>query len=707
MKFKHSIILVAFSIIGFACQAPLPEPTPVVDREAPTRVTVEAPTATPRPSVTPLPTFTATPTGQPLPQLPPTATPDAGFYRNPELGFSFNHPISWQIEETGGNLPAAVVYDDDDPVQMFVGGEPVEAGTSLDEYVVTLAQTFGISTTVELIDQIPTTLASGTDATRFQFRWAEPDADVETGQFQAEGLATIANGQGFALIMSGRPEIISTRLQTFEAIAASFSLDQPELFGISRENGLVLLTERPLTLDPARSGQGAGGIAAHLYSGMVRIGADLQPQPELADSWEVDETGTIYTFRLRDNLTFHSGESLDASSVIASWERARQEGGLTAQAIFAGIEGFEATDAQTIVVTLTDPYPGFLFRAAQPAMMVMSPADLERLAGGDPLTRPDGSGPFSLRRYEPDEVILLDRFDAYHSPAELANIIYLPFGETGMSAYESGLLDMAGVAPFNLARVQDPADPLAGDLVTIDRLCTEMLVFDTSRPPFDNLLNRQIFAQAVDQQILSEVVLSGARPEADLFLPPQMPGRGSFPVGLEATDVASLTLPDETLILTLASDGPIDAVATAVIDGWRERLGVSIEIETVPSVDYEQLLVDGELTGHLFLREWCAFGSDPADMLDLLFHSQSPLNIGQYASAEFDNLVDAARSEGDPAARIAAYEAADQLLIADAPAVPLTYGRSQLLKRPYIAGFTPAPIDRLWQTTVTLDREGE
>ena len=687
----------------FSCNAEIPLPTPAVPVE-PTEEPAPEPTDEPRPTATALPTLLPKPTQRPPAAPLPTATPAAGYYKNPELGFAFHYPAAWQTEETGGSLPAVIISDNDDPILLYAGSELLEANTELVDFAEELTLNFAVSETLTVLDQQPFTLADGSEAVTLSFAWTETNADDEEEDWQAEALATLADGKGIALVMRARPEIISTRSRTFQAIAETLTLDQPELFGISRANALVLLTDPPAVLDPAKTNEQAGGIIGHLFSGLVKLSPALQPVGDLAESWETSDGGKVYTFALRDSLTFHSGEPLTAESVQKSWARAAEVGSPLAKAIHADIEVVEVVDELTLKVTLKEAYPWFLFRLTQPAMMVVSPADVDNTGEW---RRPDGSGPFTLRRWENEEVILLDRFEEHHAPANIENIIYLPYGEFGLNSYDAGFADMAKVFPFNLSRVLDPSDPLSASLIRTDTLCSTHVLFDTSRPPFDNATIRQAFAGAVDTDTLATVVLNGAADGAHSFIPPQMPGH--VPASSDAEEdeaVADLALGDEPIIFFVAGEGEPDALVTALIDQWNTELGVdSIEVQQVLPAAYDLAQHSGAGNGHIYLREWCAPSPDPIDLLDLLFHSDGPLNVGGYHNETVDNLLEQARVAPDPAARITFYQQAEALILADAPAVPLLFGKDNLLKRSWIDGFEPSPISRLWQNEVTISRD--
>jgi ABC-type transport system substrate-binding protein len=79
----------------------------------------------------------------------------------------------------------------------------------------------------------------------------------------------------------------------------------------------------PLVLDPAvAQDAGSAFYIVEIFAGLVRLDADLQPAPDIAESWDMSDDGTVFTFRLNPKATFHDGRPVTAEDVKLSWERA-------------------------------------------------------------------------------------------------------------------------------------------------------------------------------------------------------------------------------------------------------------------------------------------------------------------------------------------------------------------------------------------------
>ena len=110
----------------------------------------------------------------------------------------------------------------------------------------------------------------------------------------------------------------------------------------------------PPHLDPTSAAAGAIDevLYANVFEGLTRFGPDGAVNPGLAESWEISEDGTVYTFKLREGVTFHDGSTMDAEDVKFSLDRARAADSANAQkALFAGITDVEVVDPQTVKVT--------------------------------------------------------------------------------------------------------------------------------------------------------------------------------------------------------------------------------------------------------------------------------------------------------------------------------------------------------------------
>jgi len=268
--------------------------------------------------------------------------------------------------------------------------------------------------------------------------------------------------------------------------------------------------------------------------------------------------------------------------------------------------------------------------------------------------------------------------------------------------FETGEVDVGGVGIYSADRMLDPDEPLSRQFVTGVNLCTGYVVFDTTQPPFDDVNVRKAFSMAFDRDRFIEVVLRGH----------SLPARGIFPPGLPGFNYALQGLPYDPeqarqllaqsryggaddlppIVYTdigIGSNISLDVAAMAEM--WEQNLGVTIKIENIEYSYYYEQIYSGN-HGQIFGGGWCADYPDPENFADVLFHTGSNQNPGNYSNPELDALLEQARVERDVTRRIAIYQQAEQMIVNDAPVLFTTHSLSYQLVQPYVKGFVFTPI---------------
>lgn len=463
--------------------------------------------------------------------------------------------------------------------------------------------------------------------------------------------------------------------------------------------------------DPATT-HGSGDKLA--FSGLVSFDPRLNLVPDLAGSWEVNSDGTIYTFHLRANAKFHDGRAVTAQDVIYSWERAaspnlKSDTVVTYLGDIVGVKdvaagkanhisGLKALDDHTLQVTIDAPKPYFLLKLTYPTAFVVDKANVE--TGSDWVHHPNGTGPYKLIEWTSRQRIVYQRNDDFYlsAPSIPYVVINLYTGDP-QSLYEAGKVDIAGI--YSIDRFLDPTEPLHNQLLTGVDLCTGYVVFDTTRPPFDDVNVRKAFSQAFNRQQYIDVVMNGhALPAIGLY-PPGLPGFNIGLQGLSYNPAQARQLLQQSkygtnlppIVYTDAGLGSyISADVAALAQMWKQNLGVTITVENIEPNYYLDEIYSGH-HGQLFGGGWCADYPDPENFADILFHSGSQQNNGGYSNPELDKLLEQARVEQDVHQRIALYQQAEQMIVNDAPVLFTVHSLSYQLVKPYVKGYTFTPID--------------
>ena len=487
-----------------------------------------------------------------------------------------------------------------------------------------------------------------------------------------------------------------------------------------------LLWSDPPTLDPHLTTDGTSiGIVVEIFSGLVKLSSN-ESSPvvaDLAESWSISEDGKTYDFTLRPNLKFSNGELLSAEDVKWSLERAAnpKTGSPVAEEFLGDIIGIKdivdgkkiTTDGITVIndrtlrIKIDAPKAYFLSKLSYPTAFILSKENVED-KNNNWLESPIGTGPFILKDYTVGKEIILNRNDYYWDrKAYLEEITFNLAGGVPMAMYENNEIDITGVTLADLERVEDQCSDLNNDVVTIPpRHAITYIGFNTSKPPFDDIKFRQALNHAVDKELIADQVFSNLVIPADGIIPPNFPGYSekisSLSFNLEkaksllveskyasyngdsnSQEIDTSEIPRITL--TIPGTGGSPGFTTEIIaDMWRENLGIDINIQQVEWATYIQDLHKGRLQAWSGLQ-WEADYPDPQTFIDTLFRSDSSINYGSYNNKNVDNFINEAQIEQDVMSRYKLYNQAEQIIIDEAPWLPLWWGTdSKSLVKPRV-----------------------
>ncbi len=265
----------------------------------------------------------------------------------------------------------------------------------------------------------------------------------------------------------------------------------------------------PPNLDPTGGAAAAIDevVYANVFEGLTRYNADGSISPALAESWDVSEDGTVYTFRLRDGVTFHDGTAMDAEDVKFSLDRARAEESTNAQkALFAGIESVEVVDPLTVKVTLSAPNGAFPTNMAWGDAVIVAPESVETNA-----TQPVGTGPFKFDRWvQGDRVELVENPDYWGDKPALksATFKFISDPTAAFAAMMAGDIDAFPGYPAPETLAQFEADPRFQLLIGSTEGETILAMNNKSEKLSDPKV-RQAIAHAINRQEIIDGAMFG------------------------------------------------------------------------------------------------------------------------------------------------------------------------------------------------------
>jgi len=289
----------------------------------------------------------------------------------------------------------------------------------------------------------------------------------------------------------------------------------------------------PATLDTMSTSSGAtSGVTNMVMETLVAFGENFDVIPMLAESWELSDGDTTYTFHLREGIKFHDGSDMTAEDVVASITRFLD---VTARgSVFEVMESYEAIDDHTVVTKLKNPSAGWLGTlASTSSSLVIQPNEVIEGKGIGELAVPDdivGTGPYKLVEYVPDQYALLERFEDYQSlPGErdglgggkiayfdTVRIDFVPEAGARLAGLEVGDYDwIAGPSTSDVGVINANPDT---ELVIIHPANGGYIIFNASeQQPFSSDVKfRQAVLAALDMDALGMAFTGGQEDLYDL-----------------------------------------------------------------------------------------------------------------------------------------------------------------------------------------------
>ena len=293
-----------------------------------------------------------------------------------------------------------------------------------------------------------------------------------------------------------------------------------------RKDTLVLaMTLEPPGLDPT-----AGAAAAiaevvqyNVLETLTKIQSDSSIAPLLAESWTVTADNKTWAFKLRQGVRFHNGEPFHAAAVKFSFERAAAADSTNKdKAVFANIVNLSATDAHTVVITLKNTNPDFLFQIGQATAVIVEP----KSAPGN-ATQPVGTGPFRLESWAKGSNLVLTRWDGFRQPQAVAlrrvTIRFISDSAAQVAALLAGDVDLFPRVSAARALPQLRADKRFQVLVGGSRAKT-ILAINNKKKPLDDVRVRRAIAMAIDRKQVVEGGADGFGTPIGSFYVPGAPG---------------------------------------------------------------------------------------------------------------------------------------------------------------------------------------
>ena len=483
-------------------------------------------------------------------------------------------------------------------------------------------------------------------------------------------------------------------------LLASAVLAQPQQGGVLRAG----MQADPVGLDPhITNAPSSRNMLENVYDTLVMFGPDLSIQPALAESWTTSDDGLVWTFDLRDGVTFHDGDPLQASDVVFSIERiVDPEVASPRSDDFAVVESLEAPDADTVVMTLAEPFSPLLSKLAHTGNPIVSEDVVAE--HGDLQEVVIGTGPFRFVEYLPQTRMVLERNDDYWgTDADGTPLPYLdgitflfyPDPTARTTAVQTGNVDWIEYVPAADIEIlqADPEVEVVGGIAANFR----SIYFNVEVEPFDDPLVRQALAYAIDEQAIVDLALygTGGVPATGTTIP------GDSYYGVESSPYTGRDVERARELLAEAGfeDGfAFDLYVTSTYDFLRTPaeviqsnladIGVEVNIVAEDWSIYLPTVMEGDYAATVLGESG---QSDPDDLLFNVFYTDNGGNLGNFSDAELDRLLEEGRRVSDQEERRAIYLEAQERILELAPHVFLFHSSQYEAHRENVKGFVHYP----------------
>lgn len=376
---------------------------------------------------------------------------------------------------------------------------------------------------------------------------------------------------------------------------------------------VIVNGKEPESLDPAVfTGQPDGRIGLSLFEGLTRYDpVTAAATPGLAERWNITPDGRTYTFHLRSDAQWSTGEPITAHDFVYAWQRVLDPAtacdyvGLlfylkNAEAFCAGRirdadqVGLRALDDRTLQVELVNPTPFFLEVCAYPTLAVVPRKTIEKHGDRWLTARPlPVSGAFELVSWRLNDRIRLQKnrryWDAANTQSDIVDLLPVSVAATALNLYETGAADIIwdkDLVPVELLDILRRRQ----DFHTFDYLATYFFRFNVTRKPFDDVRVRQALALVLDKQRIVERITRGGEKAADHYVPPGLSNYRS-PSGLGYEPQRARRLLAEAgfpggkgfpRFHYLFNTGRAhETIAVEMRAMWQQELGVEVELRSL------------------------------------------------------------------------------------------------------------------------------
>lgn len=485
----------------------------------------------------------------------------------------------------------------------------------------------------------------------------------------------------------------------------------------SAEGGQELvfnLGEDPDTIDPTlNTSSGAGNIILNAFEGLMTMDENNKPEYAIAEKMDVSEDGLVYKFKLREDAKWSDGKAVTAKDFEYSWVRAltketaaEYHGQLfyikNGEAFYNGKAsredlGIKVIDEYNLEVTLEQPtayFPQLLaFSTYMPVREDIVSADSEGWA-----TKVESyisNGPFKLVKWDMKDQLVFEKNENYWNKdaVKLDTLVYKLVTEdtSAYASLKSGDFDMVNSVPgpeIESGREEGIVEifPQLGTYFLCVNVGENKMLDEDTKKALENKKVRQALALAIDRKSIVENVGKAEQVPAYSFVPLNVPTESGeefatkkyYDANKKNIEEAKKLLEEAgypngkglpTLEFMYNTEGAHKDIAQIVQQNWAE-IGVNVELANQEWKVFLNSRDNGEY--EIARHGWIGDYYDPMTFLDMWVTDNGNNDAG-FSNAEYDKLINGAKSEADATKRMDMLRKAEDILMDEMPAIPLYY----------------------------------
>jgi glutathione transport system substrate-binding protein len=479
----------------------------------------------------------------------------------------------------------------------------------------------------------------------------------------------------------------------------------------------ILQTEAPRSMDPAdQTATYTGAVLYPMYEGLVDPAPDGIPTPALAASWEINDTGDVWTFTLQEGVVFHDGTPLTAEAVQRSFARLLvPENGLAGAGRFQTvIDSVAVTADDRVQFNLFTSYPAFL------ALLTGSQAGVVQVDAWEAGTlgrAAVGTGPYRFVEWDSGEHVTMEAFaDYWRELPQVERLVWTwsPEAAVMTMALQAGEVDIVNPLPPVYAQPLDMNPEI--DVLQTDGSAVFWVSLNVELAPLDDVRVRQALNYATNREGIVNALLQGYGSAANSPLSPANFGYDPATPGYEFNIAKAKELLTEAghpdgIAINLAVQEADSNTAEALQGMWAEA-GIRLNVQLMEGGVWSDLAFaeperKAENAVHSVFASWSTSSLDADGQLRSLYHTANwapgSANLGFYSNARVDELLDAGVATTNTAERLEIYSEAQFIINDEAAHVLLYYPKALAAKGSSVSGVWLSPGSQIMVRWPVID----